>query len=57
MPGSGEIEWQQFISTLLENGYDNVLSIEHEDPIWEGSEEKIKNGLKLGLKHLSQFVI
>lgn len=56
MPGSGEIEWQQFISTLQEHGYDNVLSIEHEDPIWEGSEEKIKNGLKLGLKHLSQFV-
>lgn len=57
MPGSGEIEWQQFISTLQEHGYDNVLSIEHEDPIWEGSEEKIKNGLKLGFKHLSQFVI
>src|SRR5574338_110201 len=57
MPGLGEIDWQKFISTLQENGYDNVLSIEHEDPIWEGSEEKIKNGLQLGLKHLSQFVI
>jgi len=57
MPGSGEIEWQQFISSLQENGYDKVLSIEHEDPIWEGSEEKIKNGLKLGHKHLSQFVV
>lgn len=57
MPGLGEIDWQKFISTLQENGYDNVLSIEHEDPIWEGSEEKIKQGLQLGLKHLSQFVI
>ncbi|MDO8549524.1 MAG: sugar phosphate isomerase/epimerase [Ignavibacteria bacterium] len=57
MPGLGEIDWQRFISTLQENGYDYVLSIEHEDPIWEGSEEKIKKGLKLGYKHLSQFVV
>lgn len=57
MPGSGEIDWSKFISTLQENGYNNVLSIEHEDPIWEGSEDKIKTGLQLGLKHLSQFVV
>ena len=57
MPGLGDINWQKFISVLQENGYDYVLSIEHEDPIWEGSEEKIKTGLKLGYKYLSQFVV
>ncbi|KAB2842442.1 MAG: sugar phosphate isomerase/epimerase [Melioribacteraceae bacterium] len=57
MPGLGEINWNKLISTLQENGYDFVLSIEHEDPIWEGTEEKIKKGLKLALNHLSQFVI
>lgn len=57
MPGLGEIDWQKFISVLQEHGYDNVLSIEHEDPIWEGSEEKVKTGLKLGYKYLSQFVV
>ncbi|MEW6653126.1 MAG: sugar phosphate isomerase/epimerase [Bacteroidota bacterium] len=57
MPGLGEINWQLFISTLIENGYSGVLSIEHEDPVWEGSVEKTKNGLLLGLKHLSQFII
>ncbi len=57
MPGLGEINWQKFISVLQEYGYDYVLSIEHEDPIWEGSEEKIKAGLKLGYKYLSQFVV
>ena len=57
MPGLGEINWQKFISVLQEHGYDNVLSIEHEDPVWEGSEEKIKAGLTLGFKHLSRFVI
>ncbi|HEY6906009.1 MAG TPA: sugar phosphate isomerase/epimerase [Ignavibacteriaceae bacterium] len=57
MPGLGEINWQKFISVLQEHGYDYVLSIEHEDPVWEGSEEKIKAGLKLGYKFLSQYVI
>jgi sugar phosphate isomerase/epimerase len=57
MPGLGEIDWNRFISTLQENSYDFVLSIEHEDPIWEGSEEKTRTGLQLGLKHLSQFVV
>ena len=57
MPGSGEIDWGFVIRTLQEYGYDDVLSIEHEDPVWEGSVEKVQTGLKLGLKHLSQFVL
>ena len=57
LPGLGEIDWNRFISTLQEYDYDFVLSIEHEDPVWEGSEEKVKTGLELGLKHLKQFVL
>lgn len=57
MPGLGEIDWQKFISALQENGYNYVMSIEHEDPVWEGSEDKVKKGLQLGLKHLSQFIV
>jgi len=57
LPGLGQIDWRKFISTLQEVGYDDVLSIEHEDPVWEGSEEKVKRGLILGRKHLAQFVI
>ncbi len=57
LPGLGEIDWQSFISVLQENGYDGVVSIEHEDPVWEGSEEKVKKGLILGYRHLSQFII
>lgn len=55
IPGLGQIDWKAFIQALKENGYDSVLSIEHEDPIWEGTEEKVKEGLKLGFKHLSEF--
>jgi sugar phosphate isomerase/epimerase len=54
MPGLGAIDWKQFVATLQTAGYDNVLSIEHEDPVWEGTEEKVKQGLTLGLNHLSQ---
>ena len=57
MPGLGAIDWCALVAVLQEGGYDNVLSIEHEDPVWEGSEEKVKNGLRLGLKHLSQYVL
>jgi sugar phosphate isomerase/epimerase len=57
IPGFGEIDWMRFITTLQEHGYDDVLSIEHEDPVWEESEEKVKAGLILGYKHLSQFVL
>ena len=57
IPGYGGVDWRKFIATLQEYGYDHILSIEHEDPVWEGSEEKIKKGLKLGLNHLSRFVI
>jgi sugar phosphate isomerase/epimerase len=55
--GETEIDWMRLITTLQEHGYDDVLSIEHEDPVWEGSEEKVKAGLVLGYKHLSQFVL
>jgi len=57
IPGLGAIDWKKFIATLQESGYDYVLSIEHEDPVWEGSVEKVKQGLLLGVKHLAQFVL
>lgn len=55
MPGKGGIDWKAFIDMLRESGYDFVLSIEHEDPEYEGSESKIKEGLRLGLDHLAPF--
>ncbi len=57
LPGLGEINWPKLISTLQEYGYDYTLSTEHEDPVWSGSEEKVKKGLILGRKYLSTYVI
>ncbi len=56
MPGRGAIDWAAFVRTLKEASYDGTLSIEHEDPEFEGSEELTKKGLSAGYAHLSQFV-
>ena len=57
MPGSGAIDWKAFTSALKEVGYDDVLSIEHEDPEYEGSVERVKEGLGKGLAYLSKISI
>jgi len=56
MPGLGEIDWSSFILNLKKVGYDFVISIEHEDPIWAGSLDKSKKGLLMGLQFLKKFV-
>lgn len=55
IPGLGDIDWKRFISTLRDQGYDYVLSIEHEDPLYHGP-EGFKEGLIIGRKHLAQFL-
>lgn len=56
MPGLGQVDWGKLINLLRKNGYDGTISIEHEDPLYEGSIEKVKEGLILGIKHLEKFV-
>lgn len=55
LPGLGEIDWQRFISNLYDIGYKGDIAIEHEDPVFEG--ERRKEGLKLGHKHLSLWIL
>lgn len=57
LPGLGAVDWGRFISTLYEGGYDGAISIEHEDPVWEGSLEKTQRGLIFSQRYLSQFLI
>lgn len=57
LPGCGSIEWNKFIPALYEAGYDGVISVEHEDPVWLGSPEIVQRGLKLALKTLKPFVV
>ena len=56
MPGLGQINWEGLIVELKGIGYEGVISIEHEDPLYEGSEEKVKAGLKLGIEYLGKLI-
>lgn len=55
LPGNGSIDWKGFIGALDDAGFEGTLSIELEDPEWEGSEEKIKAALIRGAEFLSGF--
>ncbi len=57
IPGLGELDWPAFVSRLYEVGYDGALSIEHEDPVFGGSQEKVKEGLIIGGRFLDQFCV
>ena len=52
VPGLGQIDWKKLIDRLREADFDGTISIEHEDPIWSGRQEKVKEGLVLGLRHI-----
>ncbi len=54
MPGLGQVDFKAMIKALKEIGYDDVVSIEHEDPLYEGSEDKVKEGLLLGREYLEK---
>jgi sugar phosphate isomerase/epimerase len=50
IPGSGDLDWGVYIARLRANGFNGVLSIEHEDGA-VGREE----GFKMGLNYLRQW--
>ena len=44
LPGLGEVRWDRFVAALYRAGYDHVVSVEHEDRSFEGTEELVKRG-------------
>ncbi|QHT61184.1 sugar phosphate isomerase/epimerase [Paenibacillus lycopersici] len=56
LPGQGDVDWNGYITALHEIGYAGVLSIEHEDPVWSGSEDKVERGLLLAKRYLEQYI-
>ncbi|MEN6316350.1 MAG: sugar phosphate isomerase/epimerase family protein [Clostridiaceae bacterium] len=56
MPGMGQVDFPAMIKALKDIGYDGVISIEHEDPLYEGSEAKVKEGLVLGRKYVEKII-
>jgi len=56
LPGLGAIDWRQMIDRLHELRYTGAVVIDHEDPVWQGTLDKIKTGLTLAKRHLGQFL-
>jgi len=57
VPGLGEVDWRGVVDALYEHGYDGVLSVEHEDPIWGGTEPKIRTGLQIAHRTLRPLMV
>ena len=56
MPGLGDIDWSEIFAGLYRVGYDGPVIIEHEDRVFEGSDENIKRGFLLARDVLRPFV-
>ncbi len=54
--GLGEVDWSDFFSGLYRAGYDGPVIIEHEDRLFEGTDEKVKRGFLLARDVLSPFI-
>jgi sugar phosphate isomerase/epimerase len=57
VPGLGEVNWRRVVDALYEGGFDGVLSVEHEDPVWGGTEEKVEAGLEIAYRTLRPLII
>jgi sugar phosphate isomerase/epimerase len=56
LPGLGDIDWAKVIAALTAVRYDYVVSIEHEDRVFENNEELVKRGFYLARDVLKPFI-
>ena len=57
VPGLGEVDWVRVVDALYEGGFDGVLSVEHEDPVWGGTEERVLTGLDIAHRTLRPLLV
>ena len=57
IPGLGEVDFRRYVDALYEGGFDGVLSVEHEDPVWGGSPEMVEAGLRIAHHNLRGLVV
>ena len=56
-PGRGQVDWSRLVDALYQGGFDGVLSVEHEDPVWGGTEEKVEIGLRIAHRTLRPLIV
>ena len=52
LAGLGTLDWAKIGSLLKKVGYDGTISIEHEDPVYSGDLEKVKQGIVMAKEHI-----
>ena len=57
VPGLGQVDWVRVVDALYEGGFDGVLSVEHEDPVWGGTEDRIETGLAVAHRTLRPLLV
>jgi len=57
VPGRGEVDWPALVDAMYEGGFEGVLSVEHEDPVWGGTEELVEAGLRIAYDTLRPLVV
>jgi len=56
LPGLGQVDWGRFIGQLYRVGYDGVVSVEHEDRAFEGTQELVERGFLIARDVLRPFL-
>jgi sugar phosphate isomerase/epimerase len=57
VPGLGEVDWRRVIDRFYELGYRGTVSVEHEDPVWGGDEDRVVTGLQIAQRTLSALLV
>ncbi len=57
VPGLGQVDWVRVVDALYEGGFDGVLSVEHEDPVWGGTEDRVMTGLDIAHRTLRPLLV
>lgn len=56
VPGRGEVDWAKVVDRLYEGGFSGTLSVEHEDPMWGGTPERVIEGLRIAYSTLRPLI-
>lgn len=57
VPGLGEVDWRRLVDVLYEGGFSGTVSVEHEDPVWSGTPDRVKQGLVIAERTLSPLLV
>ena len=56
IPGLGDVDWRVFFSALYRAGYDGDIIIEHEDRVFEGTDDLVKRGFLVARDTLRPYI-